>query len=194
MIIRRPQNAPAGFTIVEVMIVLAIAGVFLLLTFLAIPGLERSNRNGERKQSVALILAAASHYELSNSGETPPDCGQDSTLPRCTTTGQFADGGNLGYYDDQQGTAITFCNGRIDNGNNVTFPMASSVCNAPNNGYISPNLTSTEMVVLYNYARCDNARSQATIQGADSRNIVAFFELESSDPNMPLFQCAQLNP
>jgi prepilin-type N-terminal cleavage/methylation domain-containing protein len=34
-----------GFTIIEVMIVLAIAGLILLIVFLAVPALEREARN-----------------------------------------------------------------------------------------------------------------------------------------------------
>lgn len=38
---RTVKNSPRGFTIVEVMIVLAIAGLIMLIVFLAIPALQR---------------------------------------------------------------------------------------------------------------------------------------------------------
>lgn len=61
----------AGFTIVETIIVLAIAGLILLLVFYAVPSLERNGRNSQRKQDVSTILQAISHYELDNSANFP---------------------------------------------------------------------------------------------------------------------------
>jgi prepilin-type N-terminal cleavage/methylation domain-containing protein len=37
-----------GFTIIEVMIVLAIAGLIMLVVFLAVPALQRNSRNTQR--------------------------------------------------------------------------------------------------------------------------------------------------
>jgi prepilin-type N-terminal cleavage/methylation domain-containing protein len=37
-----------GFTIIEVMIVLAIAGLIMLVVFLAVPSLQRNSRNEPR--------------------------------------------------------------------------------------------------------------------------------------------------
>lgn len=64
-----------GFTIVEVIIVLAIAGLILLIVFEAIPALQRSSRNNTRKQDVSAILRSFSNYELNNSANFPPDLG-----------------------------------------------------------------------------------------------------------------------
>lgn len=47
-----------GFTIIEVMIVLAIAAVILLIVLLAVPALQRNSRNTQRNNDVASIAAA----------------------------------------------------------------------------------------------------------------------------------------
>ncbi len=60
-----------GFTIIEVLIVLSVAGLLLLLVLMAIPALQRNARNNQRKQDVAAILAAISQWELNNSGGIP---------------------------------------------------------------------------------------------------------------------------
>src|ERR1700679_1776700 len=60
-----------GFTIAETMIVLAAAGVILLIVLEAVPALERSGQNNQRRQDVQQILAAVSHYELNNGGNMP---------------------------------------------------------------------------------------------------------------------------
>ncbi len=73
---KQSQKQSNGFTIVEVMIVLAIAGLILLIVFEAIPALTRGSRNNQRKQDATAILQVISQYELNNSGNFPPGCGQ----------------------------------------------------------------------------------------------------------------------
>jgi prepilin-type N-terminal cleavage/methylation domain-containing protein len=60
-----------GFTIIEVLIVLAIAGLILLIVFLAVPALQRNARNQQRKTDAAAILAAVSEFQDNNNGQQP---------------------------------------------------------------------------------------------------------------------------
>lgn len=69
---RQRQNLlQKGFTIIEVMIVLAIAGVILLMVFLAIPALQRNNRNTQTRNDVASVLGFVSEYASNNNGALP---------------------------------------------------------------------------------------------------------------------------
>jgi type IV pilus assembly protein PilA len=65
------ENSNKGFTIIEVMIVLAIAGLILLIVFLAVPALQRNARNTQRKNDVQNLLASVSTYETNNAGTVP---------------------------------------------------------------------------------------------------------------------------
>lgn len=56
-----------GFTIIEVMIVLAIAGIILLIVFLAVPAVQRSTRNVDRKEAVGFVASAMEEYRLARS-------------------------------------------------------------------------------------------------------------------------------
>jgi len=60
-----------GFTIIEVLIVLAIAGLILLIVFLAVPALQRNSRNTQRKNEVAAILGAVNEWANNNGGALP---------------------------------------------------------------------------------------------------------------------------
>lgn len=62
-----------GFTIIEVLIVLAIAGLILLIVFLAVPALQRNSRNTQMKNSAAAVLGAVSEYTNNNNGTLPGD-------------------------------------------------------------------------------------------------------------------------
>ena len=76
----RPDKRSAGFTVIEIMIVLAIGGLIMFMIFQAIPHLQRNSRNNQRKQDVTQILAGVSHYELNYSGNIPPNAGMLPTL------------------------------------------------------------------------------------------------------------------
>jgi prepilin-type N-terminal cleavage/methylation domain-containing protein len=51
-----------GFTIIEVMIVLAIAGLILLIVFIAVPALQRNGRNYDRKDYTGQIYAQMNEF------------------------------------------------------------------------------------------------------------------------------------
>ncbi|HUS26041.1 MAG TPA: type II secretion system protein [Nevskiaceae bacterium] len=61
-----------GFTIIEVLIVLAIAGLILLIVFLIVPSAKRSSRNYGRKHFVDVAAAQLDQYYQEN-GQTYPD-------------------------------------------------------------------------------------------------------------------------
>ena len=60
-----------GFTIIEVVLVLAIAGLIFLMVFIALPALQRSQRNTRRRQDMARILSAFTEYASNNNGQIP---------------------------------------------------------------------------------------------------------------------------
>ncbi len=63
----------SGFTIIEVLIVLAIAGLILLVVFLAVPALQRNARNTSRKSDVSALLAAVTEDSSNNGGSLAAD-------------------------------------------------------------------------------------------------------------------------
>jgi len=65
------KNRNKGFTIIEVMIVLAIAGLILLIVFLAIPALQRSQANTGRKEDAGRLVTAFGNYISDANGQLP---------------------------------------------------------------------------------------------------------------------------
>lgn len=57
-----------GFTIIEVVLVLAIAGLIFLMVFLALPALQRSQRDAQRKQDIAMVVTALHNWKANNKG------------------------------------------------------------------------------------------------------------------------------
>jgi prepilin-type N-terminal cleavage/methylation domain-containing protein len=117
------QKNKRGFTIIEVMIVLAIVGLIMLIVFLAVPALQRSSRNTSRKSDASAISSALSNFISNNGGALPTAVGTISTDANsealfcsgatvtnvtskqtsgfssgCTTTNTNSESAKLGYY------------------------------------------------------------------------------------------------
>jgi prepilin-type N-terminal cleavage/methylation domain-containing protein len=65
------QKRDQGFTIIEVLIVLAIAALILLIVFLAVPALQRNSRNTSRRADVSNMLASINEFVSNNNGAQP---------------------------------------------------------------------------------------------------------------------------
>src|SRR5277367_1463495 len=87
-----------GFTIIEVMIVLAIAGLILLIVFLAVPALQRNSRNTQRKSDVGRVGSAIQTVIANNNGTLP--------APALATTSIQTELGTLSYYINANITVI----------------------------------------------------------------------------------------
>ena len=62
-----------GFTIIEVVLVLAIAALIFLMVFLALPALQRSQRDTQRKNDLTRVQTALGNYQSNNKGAIPTD-------------------------------------------------------------------------------------------------------------------------
>ena len=60
-----------GFTIIEVLIVLAIAGLIMLIVFLAVPALQRNSRNNARRNDVARVGGEVNEFIANRNGTMP---------------------------------------------------------------------------------------------------------------------------
>jgi prepilin-type N-terminal cleavage/methylation domain-containing protein len=70
----------AGFTLIEIVLVMAIAGLILVIVFLAVEGAQRSRRDQERKTDAGRMLAAAEQCVSSNQGNYNSCMGTGATV------------------------------------------------------------------------------------------------------------------
>lgn len=158
----RGKQAEQGFTIIEVLIVLGIAGLIFSIIFMALPTLSRSSRNNQRRQDIALLLQEVAHFELNNSGAFP-----SAADP---TDAAFFTNIKLNYYDTNT-TPINFASGTTGT---------------------TPAETDPEHVSIYNRKLCKTDGSgTADDLNAGLRDIVAIYAIESS-PSVITSQCMQL--
>lgn len=151
--LQKIKRQDQGFTIIEVLIVLAIAGLIMLIVFLAVPALQRNARNTSRRDDVSKLLGAVSEYIANNNG----------SLPATAASGDFKDAftgvyPNLGFYTTA--TNITYTN-------NASAPASAS-----------SDPASLDKVAVYNFETCSN--NAASLTGGSSRSVIALFDIETS--------------
>ncbi len=161
---KKNQN---GFTIIEVMIVLAIAGLIMLIVFLAVPALQRTARNTQRKNDTGNIASAISNWISNNNGVLPGTETGSFVQATCTSDLSNAVGSiKLGYYTstgifcDPSSTTISICSS-----------SGTSSCTT------SATQLNTEDVILYEGNVCSG--NTATTTGASGRSYVILYEVEN---------------
>lgn len=60
-----------GFTLIEIVLVLAIAGLLLVIVFLAVSGAQKSRRDTQRKNDLSRIAAQIESFASNNNGLYP---------------------------------------------------------------------------------------------------------------------------
>lgn len=73
-------KSKSGFTIIEVVLVLAIAGLIFLIVFLAVPALQRSQRDTQRRNDANRLLTYVSNYQSNNRGTLPTTAAQQTAF------------------------------------------------------------------------------------------------------------------
>jgi prepilin-type N-terminal cleavage/methylation domain-containing protein len=147
-----------GFTIIEVLIVLAIAGLILLIVFLAVPALNRSAHNTSAKNDVAGVLAAMSEYVDNNNGSlptVPQSVGTQSgntyyvggTPAACAVAGANCATAKIGYYTADKIAIVAASTGPTFPGLGSVTIIEGAICNG--NVYDTSNATSRNYVAEF---------------------------------------------
>lgn len=180
-----------GFTIIEVLIVLAIAGLIMLIVFLAVPALQRNSRNTQRKNDAASIGTAISTFVTNNGGKLPNQVSGDGTNTNNLVVLNSASATNveqakLGFYETAASatgaarTADIFLTTGV-----VTAPTITIVASS---GTKSATAVSIDSMSIYTKYKCN---SDGTGIGTYSaRSVAVLYVIESGSGNGNL-QCLE---
>ena len=97
-----------GFTIIEVLIVLAIAGLIILIVFLAVPALQRNSRNTQRKEGMSLVVSAFKECLRNHHNKISSNCDSETLMTSYITFDEL-----------KMFTGYTFPNPTLDEFNSV---------------------------------------------------------------------------
>lgn len=128
------RKSAEGFTIIEVLIVLAIAGLIMVVVFLAVPALQRSGRNNALNTDANNVLSAVGNYMSNNGGQVPASITYTAGKATIGASGTNQETATVG-----SGTANVKLNGAaIDNtaaiGTIQVITGTTAVCNATGTG------------------------------------------------------------
>jgi prepilin-type N-terminal cleavage/methylation domain-containing protein len=159
----RQQLRQRGFTIIEVVLVLAIAALIFLMVFIALPALQRNQRDQARKEVLGKVTSAVTTYQSNKRGLNP-------------TTGALLQG----YVD---GAAISGDSTKAEHGgytagtddtyidNNYILTVTSSV---PADGIGNAD---TNVIQVVSGAKCDASGTKAV--SGSTRNAAVIMVMEN---------------
>lgn len=152
------QNKEKGFTIIEVVLVLAIAGLIFLMVFIALPALQRNQRDSARKNEVSAVASAIESYRSNNRGGTPT----------ATQIGQYITGNANATLDS--GAVVVTRTGPTGGGSITTTANVSAGTNP------TAPAVSGDTIVVYTNAKCGTG---AAIVAGTTRQTAIVTALES---------------
>ena len=155
----KKQSPKKGFTIIEVVLVLAIAGLIFLMVFVALPALQRSQRDTQRRDDMARFMSQLTQYQSNNNGNVPDTQDKWSNF----VTNYLRVGGDA--FEDPQ-TGEPYAAKKMD--------CASGNCSAPNSETISANPNTN---FIYNNATCDGENPS---YDSGKRKVAILYKLEGS--------------
>lgn len=153
---KKQQNKSEGFTIIEVLIVLAIAGLIMLIVFLAVPALQRNSRNTQRNSDASLLASGVNECLNNRNGQ----------IASCN---DVSDTANLGAFVDT--TRLS----------QLTAPATpSGAATVPGS-----DTTITNEANIYFGARCAPDGAGPDGGGGLARDYVVLFRVEGSSGSLP---------
>lgn len=122
------KNKEKGFTIIEVVLVLAIAGLIFLMVFIALPALQRNQRDSQRKNDMGRVQTAVQNYQSNNRNKLPSDAVLNASPE--SSSGFIAQYLTVGgdSFSDPDGTDYTFKAGTASNFDHVVYYTRGAVC------------------------------------------------------------------
>lgn len=146
------KNKEKGFTIIEVVLVLAIAGLIFLMVFIALPALQRGQRDTQRKNDLSRVTTALASYQANNRQALPPET-------------------NAGYADFRTKYLISAANDTFadPSAGDYVFAYKGTTRTAP-----STPVAETPEIWVYGSSTCEGE----TIKAAGSNKVAFAMKLE----------------
>ena len=118
----------SGFTIIEVVLVLAIAGLIFLMVFVALPNMQAAQRNTRRRNDYAALSTAVTNYSANNNGAMP------TQIKATWLNSAGTDPDDEAYTATTVGTctAASCTNPTVSRNSNQVYVYTSATCEAGN--------------------------------------------------------------
>lgn len=152
----------SGFTIIEVVLVLAIAGLIFLMVFIALPALQRSQRDTQRREDLARLSTAITQYQTNNNNRLPSD-DESVTCNKGATASDYCNVDHDDFVGNYLGGVEEFSDPLTNKGYSITFvDFADSSLNGHANNTFDESSDDGYRIMVYRSAECDGEHAVAS--------------------------------
>lgn len=159
-----------GFTIIEVSLVLAIAGLIFLMIFVALPALQRSARDTKRREDMMELASQLKKFQTNNRGALPTGTGIINYSASASNKASWA-----GFYKNYLGADFK------DPSSDGNYILVVEACGGGSQGnpcktqYSDKNFTNDSKIAVLTSATCDGETAR---QSSNPRKIAIVYRLE----------------
>ncbi len=173
-----------GFTVIEVSLVLAIGGLIFLMVFIALPALQRSQRDTRRRDDVMILLEKIKNYEKNNRGALPGSSEVSLNTVNVNWSNALNTTGNettwRGFYRDY--LKDTFVDPSGGNYNLTIVKCGAAATDSDCTNSIAANLENQSFpngnkMIIVLQATCKGSK---TVQSSNPRNLAVMYRLEGA--------------
>ena len=159
-----------GFTIIEVVLVLAIAGLIFLMVFIALPAMQRGQRDAQRRSDMSRFMTAIQNYQTANNNKIPTSNNDLSVFLE-----KYLSMVSVPASSVNQPNSITTTNNEFLDPNGTAYGVQISTLTHNTTNVNIPGLNN--IVYYYTKAKCGNNSEQATFSPG-ANNYAIFYRLE----------------
>lgn len=149
-------NSKKGFTIIEVVLVLAVAGLIFMMVFLGYPALRRSQNDTQRRDQLAALVTQITQYQANNRNRLP------ESAPATTISVTTNDAGEP---QEDNGWANFYRNYLLAGGD---------IFEDPNGVPYSLEVITCDVTNQNNGAECKTQRMSSTFEDQDYKVLITY--------------------
>lgn len=161
----------SGFTIIEVSLVLAIGGLILMMVFIALPSLQRGQRDAQRREDIISLIENIKKYQQNNRGALPGgESGEFTEFTRNDTPGAKGWQDLLNNYLGE--------NFKDPNGAPYKLIITDLKPGVDKTTEYNNILMDNNKILIVKQATCSGNSNGNKVKQANSRKLAALYELE----------------
>ena len=174
-----------GFTLIEITLVLAIAGLVFAAIFIALSGVWADERDNERRSDMMEFIRQLKNYQTNNSrGALPVGegriSGEDIMKARCVKNGKTGCQQPLSTYEDNTwgGFYRDYFNDSFADPDGVNYDLSIAKCNSsvPLDSSCSIATSSAYTLYVTTGAVC---YGEDAVRSANARNVAVLYKMEA---------------
>lgn len=159
-----------GFTVIEVSLVISIAGLIFLMVFVALPGLRASQRDTQRRDDMLSFVETVKKYQTNNRGALPTGTGE------VVNDGDGAENTWQGFYNKYLGNFVD-PDGEYYKLNVIGCDTENNIEDCKGGDLEDASFPNDYTILVVTRAKCSGSKA---VRVSNPRNLAVLYRLEGS--------------